>query len=144
MKNISLKSWLSLTGATLLVAALAACSPTVPKIDSLKLGKDKEVTKETTTFAPKDTVYGFVHASAPGKVTLKWQVIAVKAEGVPENFHIANADANVELPGTGTSNYNFPPGDGFPLGKYRIEVRMVDETGAEKDAKTMDFTVAGS
>ena len=144
MKQISRKSWLALTGATLLMAALSACSPTVSKIDSLKIGKDKEVTKETTTFAPKDTVYGFLKASAPGKVTLKWQVIVVKAEGVPENFHVPNADANVELPGSGTSNYNLPPGDGFPVGKYRLEVRMVDEAGAEKDAKTMDFTVAGS
>ncbi len=144
MKTIPRKSWLSLTGATLLMAALTACSPTIPKIDSLKLGKDKEVTKETTTFAPKDTVYGLVHASAPGKVTLKWQVIVVKAEGVPENFHVPNADVSVELPGTGTSNYNFPSGEGFPIGKYRLEVHMVDETGAEKDAKTVDFTVAGS
>ena len=145
MKNTSRPSWLALTGATLLMAALSACSPTVPKIDSLKLGKDKEVSKETTTFAPKDTVYGFVNASAPGKVTLKWQVIAVKAEGVEENVHLPNADANVELPGSGTSNYNFAPGDsGFPVGKYRIEVRMVDETGAEKDKKTVDYTVAGN
>ncbi len=145
MKNPSRKSWLFLTGAALLTTVLAACSPTVPKIDSLKIGKevdkDNDVTKETTTFAPKETVYGFIHESAPGKVTIKWQVIVVKSEGAPENFHYAPADANVEIGGSGTSNYHLPLAAEFPPGKYRLEVQMVDESGAEKDKKTAEFTV---
>ena len=148
MKPTTRKSWLSVAGATLLMAALTACSPTIPKIDTLKIGKEidaeKEVTKETASFVPKDTVYGFVKASAPGKVILKWQVFAVKVEGEDENAHVSSADADVELPGSGTSNYHLGSASGLPLGKYRLEVHMVDETGAEKDKKAVEFTVAGS
>ncbi len=142
MNKSPLKSTLTLAGATVLMTLLAACGPTIPKINSLKIGKDKDISKETATFAPKDTIHGEADVSSPGKASIKWMVYAEKVEGVADNAHLTNADVTVDLQGSSTATYSFPPGDGFPAGKYRIEVHMLGEDGAEKDTKSATYTVA--
>ena len=138
MNKFALRFTLAFAAATV----FAACGPTVPKINSLRLGKDKDLSKETTTFAPMDTIFGEAAISTPGKASIKWMVFVDKVEGFTDNAHIPNADATVELPSSGTSTYHFPPGEGFPVGKYRVEVHMLDEGGAEKDTKSVTYTVA--
>jgi hypothetical protein len=49
----------------------------------------------------------------------------------------------VELPGSGTATFTFtPPPDGWPKGKYKLEVSMLNEEGQQKDQKTASFTVS--
>ncbi len=64
--------WNSVLALTLLLTVVLACkfSASTANISSLKLGKDKNVTKETSSFGTNDTVYAVAEISnAPGKVS---------------------------------------------------------------------------
>ena len=123
----------------LMVLALACkFSASTANISSLKIGKDKAVTTEASIFAPSDTVYAVATISnAPGKVKVKGRLVIEDAptEKGPEN--------TIDLPGSGTATFTFtPPASGFPPGKYKIEVTLMDEAGEQKDQKSASFTVS--
>lgn len=123
----------------LLVVLGLSCkfSASTANISSLKIGKDKSVGTETSTFAPNDIVYAVATISnSPGKVKVKGRLVPEDAPGEkgPED--------TVELPGSGTATFTFtPPASGFPPGKYKIEVIMMNEEGEQKDTKSGTFTV---
>ena len=123
----------------LLVVVALACnfSASTANISGLKIGKDKTATTETSTFAPGDTVYAVATiGNSPGKVKVKGRLVIEDApnEKGPED--------TVELPGSGTATFTFtPPASGFPAGKYKIEVTMMNENGEQKDQKSASFTV---
>jgi hypothetical protein len=49
----------------------------------------------------------------------------------------------VDLPGSGTATFTFtPPPAGWPKGKYKLEVVMLNENGEQKDQKTAEFSVS--
>ena len=124
----------------LLVVLALACkfSASTANISGLKIGKDKLVGTETSTFAPNDVVYAVATISnSPGKVKVKGRLVPEDAPGEkgPED--------TVELPGSGTATFTFtPPAAGFPPGKYKIEVIMMNEDGEQKDTKSGTFTVS--
>jgi len=124
----------------LLVVLALACkfSASTANISGLKIGKDKSVGTETSTFAPNDIVYAVATISnSPGKVKVKGRLVPEDAPGEkgPED--------TVELPGSGTATFTFtPPAAGFPPGKYKIEVIMMNEDGEQKDTKSGTFTVS--
>ena len=113
-------------------------SASTANISGLKIGKDKSVGTETSTFAPNDIVYAVATISnSPGKVKVKGRLVPEDAPGEkgPED--------TVELPGSGTATFTFtPPAAGFPPGKYKIEVIMMNEEGEQKDTKSGTFTVS--
>jgi hypothetical protein len=124
----------------LLVVLGLSCkfSASTANISGLKIGKDKSVGAETSTFAPNDIVYAVATISnSPGKVKVKGRLVPEDAPGEkgPED--------TVELPGSGTATFTFtPPASGFPPGKYKIEVIMMNEEGEQKDTKSGTFTVS--
>src|SRR5256885_2716505 len=66
--------WNLLVASALLVGVALGCnfSATTANISSVKLGKDKAVSSETSTFAPSDTIYAVGAVSnSPGKVKVK-------------------------------------------------------------------------
>ena len=132
-----------MAAAALALALLAACSVTTAHLSSFKLGKDKEVTSETSKFGPKDEVWAKTEVSnVPSKVTLKFGLILVKVEGQPENLRNPGTDYSVDLASSGTGTYHLtPPASGWPTGKYRVEVAMITDSGEQKDQKTAEFTV---
>jgi hypothetical protein len=133
------RSMLVVTMGVLVVVALACkFSASTANISSLKIGKDKTVTTETSTFGPNDTVYAVATISnSISKVKVKGRLVPEDAPGDkgPED--------TVELPSSGTATFTFtPPAAGFPPGKYKIEVIMMDENGAQKDTKSGTFSVS--
>ena len=124
----------------LLVVLALACkfSASTANISGLKIGKDKTVSTETSTFAPNDTVYAVATISnAISKVKVKGRLVPEDAPGEkgPED--------TVELPSSGTATFTFtPPASGFPPGKYKVEVIMMNEEGEQKDTKSATFTVS--
>lgn len=124
----------------LLVVLGLSCkfSASTANISGLKIGKDKSVGTESSTFAPNDIVYAVATISnSPGKVKVKGRLVPEDAPGEkgPED--------TVELPGSGTATFTFtPPASGFPPGKYKIEVIMMNEEGEQKDTKSGTFTVS--
>lgn len=129
----------------LLVAAGLACnfSATTANISELKLGKGQGASQETTTFGAGDTVYAVATVSnVPDKVKVKGLLAFEEVEG-EQKGPIPGLEKTLDLPGSGTASYTFtPPPDGWPKGKYKVDVIMTDEGGQQKDQKSVTFTVS--
>jgi hypothetical protein len=112
-------------------------------ISGLKLGKDKEVSQETSSFGANDTVYSVATISnAPGAVKVKGRLVIEDVAG-EQSGPIPGLEKTLDLPGSGTATFTFsPPTAGFPKGKYKVEVLMLDEGGEQKDQKAASFTVS--
>ena len=129
-------------GALILLAIVVACGVSTANLSSLKVGKDKTVSIETSSFGVNDTVYAVATVSnSPGAVKVKgmlaWQDVAGQPAGP-----IPGLDRTLDLPGAGTATFTFtPPPDGWAKGQYKIEVTMMDDSGTQKDQKTATFTV---
>ena len=133
-----------LLGLGVFVVAALACSASTANLSSLKVGKDKTVAQEASSFAPNDTVYAVAEVSnAPGAVKVTGRLVSEGIEGVPDG-PIAGLEKTLDLPGSGTATYTFtPPPSGWPPGKYKLEAVMLNEAGEQKDQKSASFTVGG-
>ena len=132
------------TSAIALFGALAfACSFSTAHIGSLKIGKDRAVAQESSTFAPADAVYAVATVSnAPGKIKVKGQ-LAIEDVAGQKPGPVPGLEKTLDLEGSGTATFSFtPPPDGWPAGKYKIETIMLNEKGEEKDRKTASFSVS--
>ena len=133
----------SMACAALLLVVVLACSFSTANLSSLKVSKDKSGSPETSTFGPNDTVYvvGTV-SNAPGKVKVKG-LLAFDDVAGQQPGPIPGLEKTLNLEGSGTATYTFtPPPDGWPKGKYKVEVTLMDDSGAQKDQKTTTFTVS--
>lgn len=126
-----------------LLAILVACSFSTASLSSLKIGKDKAVSSESSSFAPTDTIYAVgTVANAPGAVKVKG-LLAFEDVAGEQAGPIPGLEKTLDLPGNGTATYTFtPPASGWPKGKYKIEVTLMDDSGAQKDQKTTTFSVS--
>ena len=133
-------------GLVLLLVAVGACSSGPPAISEVIVGKDKEVTQPTSTFDHQETLYGVAKIDNPpknGKVTGRLVIVDVAGQ---QPGPIPGLEVTLDL-GTGmnTTNFNFtPPPAGWPDGKYRLDVALLDETGAEKSQKGVEFATTGA
>jgi len=133
------RSMLAISLGLLVVLALACkFSASTANISGLKVGKDKAVSTESSSFGPHDTVYAVATISnSMDKVKVKGRLVPEDAPGEkgPED--------TVELPSSGTATFTFtPPATGFPAGKYKIEIIMMNADGEQKDTKSASFTVS--
>ncbi len=125
-------------GALLLASA---CNVSTAHISSVKIGKDKALTQESATFAPTDTIYGAAEIGNAGKTKEKIRFVVVDVAGQTPG-PIAPLETSVDLESSGTATFNYaPPPAGWPAGKYKFEVVMLDESGAQKGIESKDFTV---
>ncbi len=129
----------------LLLFFVLACnfSASTANISSLKLGKDRDISQETSTFSTSDTIYVLATISnAPGAVKVTGRLVIESVEG-EESGPIPGLEKTLELPGSSTATYSFsPPPNGFPKGKYKVEVLMLNEAGEQKDQKSASFTIS--
>jgi len=133
---------LAVCSALLLVVVLA-CSMSTANLSSLKVSKDKAGSSETSSFGPNDTIYVVgTAANAPGKVKVKGLLAFDDVAGQTAG-PIPGLEKTLDLEGSGTATYTFtPPPDGWPKGKYKVEVTLMDDSGAQKDQKTASITVS--
>jgi hypothetical protein len=127
----------------LLVVVALACNASTANLSSLKLSADKSGSPETSSFSSNDTIFAVgVVSNAPGKVKVKGRLLADGAEGL-ESGPIPGLEKTLDLAGSGTATYTFtPPPQGWPKGKYKVEVILTDEDGKERDTKTASFSVS--
>lgn len=138
------KGALALPLGLLLCAALACnFSASTANISSVKLGKNQTVSQETSSFSADDTVYALATISnAPGAVKVRGRLVIEDVEG-QQRGPVPGLETTIDLPGSGTATFTFsPPSSGWPKGKYKVEVIMLDEGGEQKDQKEADFTVS--
>lgn len=128
----------------LLLFAVVACnySATTANISGLKLGKDKDVSQEASSFGANATIYALATISnAPGAIKVTGRVLIEEVAG-QQRGPIPGLEKTLDLPGSTTASFTFkPPTAGWPAGKYKLEVLMLNEGGEQKDQKTVDFTV---
>jgi hypothetical protein len=129
-------------GIFVFVALACNFSASTANISDLKLGKDETASQATSTFAATDTIHAVATISnAPGAVKVKGRLVIEDVEG-QQAGPIPGLEKTLDLPGSGTATYTFtPPTGGFPKGKYKVEVLMLNEAGEQKDQKSASFTV---
>ena len=132
-------------GLGLVLLATCACSfsVTTANISGLKLGKDQSVSQATGSFGIHDTIYAVAEISnAPGKLKVKGRLAVDDVPG-QESGPISGLEKTLDMAGSGTGTFTFsPPPAGWPKGKYKIEVLMMNEDGEQKDQKTASLTVS--
>src|SRR5260370_23351191 len=140
MRTTTLNSALALS---LLVIAVLACGATTANISGLKVAKDESASKETSSFEANDTIYGVATISnAPGKVKVKGRLAIEDVEGQKPG-PIPGLEKTLDLGGSGTATYTFtPPPSGWPKGKYKLEVILMNEAGEQSDTKSASFSVS--
>jgi hypothetical protein len=140
MQTTRLNSVLALS---LLVIAVLACSATTANISALKVAKDESASKETSSFEASDTIYGVATISnAPGKVKVKGRLAIEDVEGQKPG-PIPGLEKTLDLGGSGTATYTFtPPPSGWPKGKYKLEVILMNDAGEQSDTKSATFSVS--
>ena len=131
-------------GVIILLMIGSACSVSfsTANISSLKMGKEKPVTNEVKNFGPRDTIYATaVISNNPGTVKVKGHL---SIEDVPgqQPGPIPGLEVTVEMPNSGDANFTFTPNNPWPAGKYKFDAVMLDESGAQKDQKSVSFTVS--
>src|SRR5688572_14486611 len=104
-------------------ATTPAPMPATASVTSVDLGNavgaDMKVASPMTSFGPKDTIYASVGtstsdpaASVPGKVSVKWT-------HVDSNQVVSEDSRDLNLTGTGNTEFHIAKPDGWPTGKYR-------------------------
>lgn len=131
------------SGLLLFVALACKFSASTANISALKLGKDKEASAETSNFAAGDTVYAVATISnVPDKVKVRGRLVIDQVEG-EQSGPVPGLENTLDLGGSGTATFTFsPPATGWPKGKYKVEVFMLNEEGEQKDQKSAAFTVS--
>lgn len=95
------------------------------------VGADKKVTAPAVSFKPRDTIYATVVSEgvAPS--------VALKARWTFEGGQLVNeATQTISPTGPAATEFHIAKPDGWPAGKYKIEVAANGQP-----AGTMDFTV---
>ncbi len=88
------------------------------------IGADNKVTAPSTTFAKADTIYAAVDtqtsdaaASVPGKLAAKWT-------HVDSNQTVHEESKDFAFAGPGTTAFQISKPDGWPTGKYKVEISL--------------------
>jgi hypothetical protein len=128
-----------------LFAFAVACNMSTANMSSFKVGKDKEVKTEATSFKSGDTIYAVATISnAPGKTTVKFNLSADDVTGMTKGEMVKGSNVDIDLPSSGTASYSLPIPNGVPSGKYILTADMHNETGEKKDGKTTTLNIEGS
>ncbi len=132
-------------GVIFLLVAGSACSVSfsTASMSSLKLGKEKPVSHEVSSFGPNDTIYATaVISNNPGTVKVKGHLVIEDVAGQKPG-PIPGLEIIVEMPSSGDANFTFsPPTNSWPSGKYKFEAQMLDEDGQQKEQKSVSFTIS--
>lgn len=129
-----------------LLAVGIACNVSTANMSSFKVGKDKAVTQEASSFKGGETLYGIATISnAPGKTTVKFFLSADDVAGMTKGEAVKGTNVDVVVPdGGGTATYSVPIPAGAPSGKYILTADMHNEAGERKDGKTAAITIDGA
>ena len=126
---------------------MLGCSLGEPKIDGLRLSASGNHTDRTqvTSFNRNATVYiigdlSSVKANYKAKCQLFYENVQGEQSGtmIPNSELVINLQSNI---GYASFNYSVTTGAWRP-GTYRAEVTLQDETGAQKDQKSITFTIS--
>ncbi len=103
------------------------------------VGTDMKLTAMSATFKPKDTITVSIGtttsdpaATVAGKVGAKWTYL-----NGTEVMVVSEETKDLNLTGSGSTNFQIAKPDGFPVGKYKVEVSL---NGAVVQSKDFEVT----
>ena len=133
----------------LILAAALACnySFTTANVSKLKLGKDKDVKSETSSFGPNDPIYAMATISnTSGKHKVKARLLYDDVKGQESGKLFPGTDVSAVVDGAKDVPLSFtPPAAGWANGRYKVEFTLMDEEGSkEVDKETATFNVSGA
>lgn len=107
--------------------AAVAATASVTAVDlGNAVGADMKVTTPAATFKPKDGIYAAVStttsdpaATVPGKLGAKW---TYDHNGMP--MTVNEETKEISFTNTGVTDFKISKPDGFPVGKYKVEVSL--------------------
>lgn len=111
-------------------APMPAAATTVQSVDlGSAIGADNRIDSPTATFAPTDTIHASVttDGGAPGKLGAKWTF---------EDGQVVNTEEQDVTAGPQVTEFHISKPDGFPAGKYKLEVSLDGQV-----VQTRDFEV---
>ena len=99
------------------------------------VGPDLKLTAMSATFKPKDTITVSIGtatsdpaATVAGKIGAKWTYL-----NGTEVMVVSEETKDLNLTGTGSTNFQIAKPDGFPVGKYKVEVSLDGTVVQSKD-----------
>lgn len=125
------------TPSTMAMPAPAPMPAATVEVTSVELGTavgdDMKVTAPASTFKPKDTIIAAVStstsdpaASVPGKLGVKWT-------HVDSSQTVHEESKDVDFSGPGVTDFQISKPDGWPKGKYKVEVMLDGNTVQSRD-----------
>jgi FtsP/CotA-like multicopper oxidase with cupredoxin domain len=120
------------TPAPMPEAAPAASTASVTSVDlGNAIGADMKVAAPSMTFAPKDTIYASAATNntaataVPAKLGAKWTF---------QDGQVVNEESkDLNLSGTGNTEFHISQANGLPAGKYKVEISMDGNVVQSKD-----------
>jgi hypothetical protein len=89
------------------------------------IGADKRITAATSTFKPTDTIYAsVVTAGSAPKAT-------ITAKFTYEDGQVVN-ESSQDVAGAGVTEFHISKPDGWPAGKYQVEILLDGKSVATK------------
>lgn len=130
-------------GLLLAAAFTGNFSRSTAHISNLKLGKDKNVSEQSGSFERDETIYAVATISnVSGKVKVVGRLAVDDVPG-QKTGPIPGLETSLDMDGSGTASFNFSaPTAGWPVGKYTVEVEVLNEDGDSEEEKTISFTVS--
>jgi hypothetical protein len=130
---------LSPTGIAVLVVLVAACGSkanvggtATGKVTAIDLGRsvnpDRTITASTDTFAPSDTIYAVIQTETLGGATLKVRWTFEDGQTINESTQTLPASG-----GTIWSEFHVSKPDGWPVGKYHLQVALDSAAAGVKE-----------
>lgn len=88
------------------------------------VGADMRVTAPMTTFAPKDTIYAAVSTGTSDPAASVASKLGAKWTHVDSNQTVHEESKDVALAGDGVTDFQISKPDGWPTGKYKVEIML--------------------
>jgi len=112
--------------------APSAGAPADFRVEDVELGRqigpDKRVADETTSFAPADTIYAAVETegAAPAvSLTARWSY--------EDGQLVSEATETIAPTGPAVTEFHIAKPDGWPTGKYKVEIIADGKPAAERE-----------
>jgi hypothetical protein len=112
-----------------LALALLACRPPL-HVDTLQLGSklngDNTIATHTTRFKPDDRIFAAVLTDATGSstITVHWNY---------NGMMVSEESRKVAYKGAGATAFEFKSASGFPVGDYKVDILVDDQSVASRE-----------
>ncbi len=88
------------------------------------VGADMRVTAPMTTFAPTDTIYAAVSTGTSDPAASVASTLGAKWTHVDSNQTVHEESKDLVLAGDGVTDFQISRPDGWPTGKYKVEIML--------------------